>query len=60
MLPKECVACGSKEDLHIHHKRYKYPIRITDLVRLCRRCHVEIHQKVPKTHRSTSDGTQKT
>lgn len=46
VLPKWCAVCGTNDDLHIHHKRYVYPINETDLVRLCRRHHVEEHQKV--------------
>lgn len=45
-LPTLCEVCGSTEDLHIHHKRYAYPIIRDDIVRLCRRCHVEEHQKL--------------
>ena len=45
-LEKECQDCGSFEDLHIHHKQYKYPIVKKDLVVLCRRCHHLEHQRV--------------
>ncbi len=46
ILPKKCSHCGSKEDLHIHHKEYRYPIREIDLIVLCRVCHIEEHQKL--------------
>ncbi len=46
ILPKKCFNCGSKEDLHIHHKEYRYPIREIDLLVLCRSCHTEEHQKL--------------
>ena len=46
ILPRKCFHCGSKEDLHIHHKEYRYPIRETDLIVLCRSCHREEHQKL--------------
>ena len=45
ILPRRCENCGDKDDLHIHHKRYVYPIVKEDLIRLCRRCHIEEHQK---------------
>ena len=46
MLPKECCFCKSGEDLEIHHIRYVYPLKIKDLVRLCKKCHIEEHQRV--------------
>ena len=45
-LERKCQDCGSFEDLHIHHKQYKYPIVKKDLVVLCRRCHHLEHQRV--------------
>jgi len=45
-LPRECKLCKSFLDIHIHHIRYKYPIKRCDLVRLCRRCHLIIHQMI--------------
>ena len=45
-LKRECKNCGSKEDLHIHHKKYIFPIKEEDLVVLCRRCHVLEHQRI--------------
>lgn len=56
VLPKSCENCGATEDLHIHHKRYVYPIEREDIVRLCRRCHVEWHQRIP----SPDDGVRST
>ena len=49
ILPKECKLCGTTEDLHIHHIRYKYPIKEGDLVRLCRKCHHNIHRMINLT-----------
>jgi Cft2 family RNA processing exonuclease len=43
-LPKECKMCLSKEKLTIHHIRYKYPIELKDLMRLCRNCHSKLHK----------------
>lgn len=43
ILPKQCEMCGSKENLHIHHKKYNLPIIKEDLLRVCRSCHLEIH-----------------
>lgn len=45
-LERKCKNCGSFEDLHIHHKQYKYPIVKEDLVVLCRRCHMLEHQRI--------------
>jgi hypothetical protein len=45
-LPTYCEICGSVEELHIHHKRYAYPIIRDDLIRLCARCHRLEHQKI--------------
>ena len=45
-LPRECAKCHSKEDLHIHHKRYVYPIKKSDLKVLCRECHTTEHHKI--------------
>ena len=42
-----CKGCGDETDLHIHHIRYVYPIKESDLKVLCRRCHTLEHQKVP-------------
>ncbi len=44
-LEKKCSDCDSFEDLHIHHKQYKYPIVKEDLVVLCRKCHILEHQR---------------
>jgi hypothetical protein len=49
-LPKKCEICGSISELQIHHKQYKYPIVIEDLVRLCREHHLGKHRmKLRKT-----------
>lgn len=45
-LERKCQNCDSFEDLHIHHKQYKYPIVKEDLVVLCRRCHILEHQRI--------------
>lgn len=47
VLERRCELCGSERDLQIHHKRYVFPIVSEDLMRLCRRCHVEEHQRRP-------------
>jgi hypothetical protein len=44
ILPKVCYRCGSTYKLHIHHLRYKHPIEIKDLVRLCASCHSRFHK----------------
>lgn len=46
VLPKKCAVCSSEWDLQIHHKRYAYPILLEDLERLCRKHHIEEHQKL--------------
>ena len=45
-LPRECKLCKSFLDIHIHHIRYRYPIKRCDIVRLCHRCHITIHQMI--------------
>jgi hypothetical protein len=37
----KCELCGSKEGLHIHHK--KYTIDFNDWQLLCKKCHLIIH-----------------
>lgn len=46
ILPKKCSVCGTREDLQIHHIKYVYPIKKEDLIRLCRRHHIEEHQRI--------------
>jgi hypothetical protein len=43
---RQCAACGSTKDLHMHHRTYE---RFTaewlkDLVPLCEECHTNVHQ----------------
>ena len=47
---KECFICGSKKELHTHHKTYKrlYNEKDTDLVFVCKTHHNEIHKNKPK------------
>jgi len=44
----ECVKCGEKNKLEIHHITYKrlFNENIYDLVTLCRSCHQEVHDKL--------------
>ncbi len=46
-LGRICKECGEERDLHIHHIRYVYPIKESDLKVLCRGCHILEHQKIP-------------
>ena len=46
-LPGRCRECGEERDLHIHHIRYLYPIKASDLKVLCRECQMLEHQKTP-------------
>lgn len=43
--PKECYVCGSKEQLHLHHRTYKRVgrERLKDLILLCKDCHGDLH-----------------
>ena len=46
-----CEKCGNNSRLDIHHINYKnlYDVELSDLMTLCRKCHVEIHKPpVPK------------
>jgi hypothetical protein len=51
-LTKRCEKCGGYGKLTIHHKRYKYPIELKDLQRLCRSCHSKLHKNTltPSLH----------
>jgi len=40
LLPGYCKYCDD-EALEIHHIRYRYPIRIRDIARACRKCNIE-------------------
>lgn len=43
----ECVICGSRQNLHVHHKNYRhrgYEFR-NDLHTLCGNCHAKFHGK---------------
>ena len=48
-----CFICGSKGRLDIHHKTYKNigKERLTDLVALCRYCHIDCHKLIGKSKR---------
>ena len=38
-----CQNCNSKENLHMHHKRYNDNIEIGDLITWCGSCHMKYH-----------------
>jgi len=44
----QCVKCGSKLNLNMHHKTYKNEPKekIEDLVMLCEECHYDLHMKL--------------
>jgi len=44
----QCVKCGSKLNLNMHHKTYKNEPRskMEDLVILCEECHYDLHMKL--------------
>jgi 5-methylcytosine-specific restriction endonuclease McrA len=47
---KKCQACGSRKNLHVHHKTY---IRfgnelLSDLCGLCNFCHIQVHKMARK------------
>lgn len=44
VLPRYCSICGSEEKLEIHHKEYRLPLQVGDLMRLCKSCHLKIHK----------------
>lgn len=46
----ECQTCMSKDDLHVHHKKYFFDVMAWDypdnyLITLCEVCHSKIHGK---------------
>jgi len=45
---KECVACGSSENIEIHHiNRNRHHNNINNLMPLCRLCHRLLHSSIP-------------
>lgn len=44
--PRKCQACGSLDQIHLHHKTYARMGREldSDLVALCQQCHSEVHE----------------
>lgn len=45
-----CMACGTNEKLHVHHKTYRNlgSENMQDLAILCFRCHDELHKEYDK------------
>jgi hypothetical protein len=41
----KCVKCGSIENLEIHHKRYRIPPQLNDLITICQGHHYIINSK---------------
>lgn len=47
----KCCACGTKENLHVHHSSYRYKNSprmdkaMKDVVLLCNYCHQDFHKK---------------
>jgi hypothetical protein len=50
LLPKVCSRCGTDKDLTIHHLKYSYPIKMEDLLILCRRCHGKEEIRIKNSH----------
>lgn len=45
-LHQECKICGSKRNLHLHHRHYRFLMHIHELnsiYRLCADCHQKVH-----------------
>lgn len=44
--PQGCQGCGTRKQLHLHHKTYERlgRERLTDLIPLCSKCHAEVHR----------------
>lgn len=38
-----CVKCGSRENIDVHHKVYRIPPRLNDLITMCKSCHLKFH-----------------
>lgn len=47
----ECVICGNRDNLHVHHLNYKEGIDEdgANLVTLCQECHHKVHEIVKRT-----------
>lgn len=46
-----CILCGSAWNLHIHHILYRSeggPTELWNLIRLCERCHIMVHENKRK------------
>lgn len=43
-----CEVCGSKERVEPHHINYRnlYDVELFDLKTLCRKCHMDVHEKI--------------
>lgn len=43
---KECLLCGSKDNIHVHHMTYKHigNERMSELCFLCKSCHFKAHE----------------
>ncbi len=46
----ECQHCGSKENLEVHHITYRRVFRewLSDLITLCKSCHMKEHARLNK------------
>ena len=53
ILNSVCEKCGSNKNLDVHHLNYKnlYDVTTSDLMTLCRSCHIDIHSKKRQTKR---------
>lgn len=47
----KCTHCGSTKILQVHHRTYKrlFHERLSDLVTLCKKCHMALHKRKRKT-----------
>jgi len=54
-LHKECKICGSKNNLQLHHRHYRFLMHIHELnsiYRLCDDCHNKVHLVAKKNNLS--------
>ena len=46
IFKRPCRFCGTKENIHAHHKDY---VNFLDVIWLCAKCHHRMHHDIPKT-----------
>jgi hypothetical protein len=40
----KCEICGTDKKIQIHHTKYKFPIKTSNIAMLCSNCHYKLHK----------------